>query len=334
MRLHPLAGTGWLQDLPPARSRSVELQELRRFFSLSFHGEEALLKGLRVLLAAEEGAPFRAYLPTLIEEEERHQRMFQSFCQAHAGGLLPDQMFPFPGESADPTRLLVFFCQAFLFEELLDAYNRDLAQDAGLDPLVREINRLHHEEESRHLAFDLTVIPHILESLDSALGPERMARERAEIAEYLERYLHWLEAAFCTHEAYAAAGLPRPHAASRAALLCGPVPGFHAPALARARRALAPLGLLPAAPAASPGDGLLLQLEAWLLRHSRAPMRGRIPPGLDLIEHGVLDSLLFLKFVAQLEELSGQAVMTANPDLADFRTLERIRARWFPPIRN
>lgn len=65
---------------------------------------------------------------------------------------------------------------------------------------------------------------------------------------------------------------------------------------------------------------------------SRRPELGTIDPDFDLIENRVLDSLGFVTFLYVLEEQTGREISLdqASPD--DFRTLRRIRERFYDDV--
>jgi hypothetical protein len=246
-----LHGTPAARACDPDCLRRLAEQEARNFFSLAYHGERSFVASLRGLRArrAADGA-FADYLDVLIEEEMRHMDMFRQFCDRYAGGLLPDRMIPFPAHGEDPTLDLVVYCQAFLFEEILDHFNVAMARDERLHPLVREIHRVHHVEEARHLAFDRACIQEECARLQATLDANRMAAEQREISDYLERYVACVRGEFCNVDAYRAAGVPEPFAARRAALAGGELWLAQRAALRPARAFLSGLGLLPAAEAA------------------------------------------------------------------------------------
>jgi acyl carrier protein len=54
-----------------------------------------------------------------------------------------------------------------------------------------------------------------------------------------------------------------------------------------------------------------------------------IDPDFDLIENRVLDSLSFVDFLYVLEEQTGQEISLDTVSAEDFRTLNRIKARFF-----
>ncbi|MFI6651568.1 acyl carrier protein [Streptomyces sp. NPDC050529] len=62
---------------------------------------------------------------------------------------------------------------------------------------------------------------------------------------------------------------------------------------------------------------------------SRKPELTAIDPDLDLIDNRILDSLGFISFLYVLEERTGQEISLDSVTPEDFRTLNRIRARFF-----
>ncbi|CAA9256813.1 MAG: hypothetical protein AVDCRST_MAG41-2222 [uncultured Corynebacteriales bacterium] len=54
-----------------------------------------------------------------------------------------------------------------------------------------------------------------------------------------------------------------------------------------------------------------------------------IDPELDLIENRILDSLGFIDFLYLLEESTGTEITLDSVSAEDFRTLNRIKARFF-----
>ncbi len=79
----------------------------------------------------------------------------------------------------------MFFGKVLIFEELVDVYNKRMAKDERLAPIIRQINFLHHRDESRHLAFGRLLVKDLFEQYSREWSTE--ARER--ISDYLKNYL-------------------------------------------------------------------------------------------------------------------------------------------------
>ncbi|MEU2059749.1 acyl carrier protein [Streptomyces sp. NPDC013455] len=78
--------------------------------------------------------------------------------------------------------------------------------------------------------------------------------------------------------------------------------------------------------AAAPGGTGDLVLDFLL---ARRPELGTIDPDYDLIDNRVLDSLGFVNFLYVLEEQTGREISLDTVSPEDFRTLRRIRERFF-----
>lgn len=65
---------------------------------------------------------------------------------------------------------------------------------------------------------------------------------------------------------------------------------------------------------------------------ARRPELGSIDPDFDLIDNRVLDSLGFVNFLYVLEEQTGREISLDTVSPEDFRTLRRIRERFFDAV--
>ncbi|TMR97079.1 acyl carrier protein [Nonomuraea basaltis] len=69
------------------------------------------------------------------------------------------------------------------------------------------------------------------------------------------------------------------------------------------------------------------EIVAWI-RSKNPDLEGDVPPGTDLIETRLIESLAFLEFIGLLEELSGKPIDVGSLAIDDFRTLDRIAERF------
>ena len=70
-------------------------------------------------------------------------------------------------------------------EELGDYYNVLIARDERVDPLVREINRVHHIDEARHLAFGRLHLSELCSRSLPEWSAETLTGFRSWLVEYL-----------------------------------------------------------------------------------------------------------------------------------------------------
>jgi hypothetical protein len=243
--LDSLNGTEIGASLDEKTRQRLRLQELRNLFSVSFHSEQKLILGLRGVRDSFEGTPIAEYLDVFTSEERRHSFWFKSFCDRYCHGLLPDELPQFSSASSDQTARIMFLSMAFLVESVLDIYNRRLARDMSLHPIVRRINHLHSVEEARHMSFDRAALLNCVVELEAELGVEQANQELIHLADFLGQIPGLLLNGFCSPNLYAAAGIEDGEEASRQALQHGPTANIHKMALASSRKFLDSIALLP-----------------------------------------------------------------------------------------
>ncbi len=198
-----LSGTSVFESLSQTARKRLSFFEAVNFFSLNVHGERRLLEGIARRLYVHPHAKLASYLQHFLDEENKHMVYFAEFCNRYAAKIYPERVLAFPRDYAEGEEDFLFFAHVLIFEELVDAYNKRMAQDPRLVPVVREINRLHHLDESRHLAFGRRLIKRLYH--DHAPGWSAATLER--IQNDLSAYLVATWRAFYNPAAYSDAGL-------------------------------------------------------------------------------------------------------------------------------
>jgi hypothetical protein len=178
--------------------------ELINFFSINVYGIRDLILGLAPYIDSSEYAEESEYLHHFIGEENGHQWFFAHFCRRYEGRLYqPVALSAATSWNDSAIDAFLVFARVVLFEEVVDHYNLAMAQDDSLPPLVREINAVHHEDESRHIAFGRRMAQALHHRVLERHGPEK-ARE---LHGYLERYLWWVVEALFNPKMYTDAKL-------------------------------------------------------------------------------------------------------------------------------
>jgi P-aminobenzoate N-oxygenase AurF len=161
------------------------LLEAVNFFSLNIHGERHLMAGIAHRLHGEYPPAVNQYLHHFLDEENKHMAYFAEFCMRYAGFTYPDRSLVFPREFALGEEEILFFGKALLFEELVDEYNAHMARDARLCPVARQINDMHHRDESRHRAFGRRLLVQLFERYTGTWSEATLSGVRAYLAAYL-----------------------------------------------------------------------------------------------------------------------------------------------------
>ncbi|MEV0410663.1 diiron oxygenase [Streptomyces sp. NPDC050448] len=198
-------GTDLMDELSPARLQALSRWESVNFYSLNVHGiRELLIEVTRRVHTPGFELPSE-FFHHFIGEENDHMWFFATFCLKYAAKIYPDKSVKLPEAPRDPDiENFLVFARILIFEQIVDHYNVHLAADRRLHQTVRHINRLHHQDESRHIAFGCRLVQLLWERLlDSGLNEVT----RHELRSYLSRYLTTSMESFYNPAVYRDAGL-------------------------------------------------------------------------------------------------------------------------------
>jgi hypothetical protein len=168
-----------------AQRKLLSFYEAVNFYSLNIHGERMLIEGLSRRLYRRGNEAISPYLHHFLDEENKHMYYFGSFCSRYAGKVYPEKKLVMDREQVPGEDDFLFFARVVVFEEIVDVHNREMAKDARLVPLAREINRLHHFEETRHLSFGRKVTQELWETWRPRWSDDDAARVRGYLADYV-----------------------------------------------------------------------------------------------------------------------------------------------------
>jgi len=195
----PLAG-----ELPPGVLRALSRWESVNFYSLNVHGiRELLIEVTRRIHTPGFELP-SAFFHHFIGEENEHMWFFAEFCLRYAGRLYPEKRLRLPASHDPLMENFLVFARILVFEQIVDHYNVRMAGDERLHPTIRHLNRLHHQDESRHIAFGRRIVELLWERVGEA-GLDEEGRRAT--AAYLDRYLTATVESFYNPAAYRDAGI-------------------------------------------------------------------------------------------------------------------------------
>jgi hypothetical protein len=180
-------GTPEYEALDDAQRRRLSFFEIANFFSLVLQGERPLVQGLvHRFHAKNESAAVTDYLHHFVDEENKHMIMFGEFCHRYVGKVYPEKKISLPREYAKGEEDVAFYCKVMVVEEYGDYYNVAIEKDERIEPLVRELNRVHHVDEARHLAFGRVRLAELFEQHAAGWTSETLDGFQAWLAAYLK----------------------------------------------------------------------------------------------------------------------------------------------------
>lgn len=209
-----LYGTPYWERLDETARQRLSFFEAVNFFSLNIHGERILIQGLAKRLHRRDTGAISDYLHHFLDEENKHMYYFGRFCRDYAGKIYADRKLALPREYAAGEEEFVFFANVLVFEEIVDVYNRTMARDQRVHALSREINRLHHFEESRHLAFGRRLVA----DLYARWSPEWSDEVKRRVSDGLIAFMDATWQEYYNPEVYEDAGIVDAFAVRRAVI--------------------------------------------------------------------------------------------------------------------
>lgn len=198
-------GTEMMDVLAPEQLRALSRWESVHFYSLNVHGiRELLIEVMRRIHTPGFETPSE-FFHHFVGEENDHMWFFATFCLKYAGKIYPDKTLKLPEvpRNAAIENFLVFV-RILVFEQIVDHYNVRLAGDERLHTTIRHLNRLHHQDESRHIAFGRRLVQLLWEQLVAA-GVDAPARR--ETSGYVDRYITTSMESFYNPAVYRDAGI-------------------------------------------------------------------------------------------------------------------------------
>lgn len=199
-----LYGTDQYQNMSEIDRKRLSFWECINFFSLNIHGEKALLSSLVSNLYHKKwDAEIFEYLHHFIDEENKHMSLFGRFCERYAGKTYMDKKLVMQNEYSEGQEDFLFFAKVVIFEEIVDHFNVQMAQDTRLDPFIRSLHDYHHHDELRHLAFGRRITQHLFEKY----SPQWDASELGRVRNYLENYLRATWREYYNPDMYTDAGI-------------------------------------------------------------------------------------------------------------------------------
>ncbi|MFJ5233200.1 diiron oxygenase [Kitasatospora sp. NPDC088391] len=198
-----IAGTEFENELTEQQKMALSKWESINFYSMNVHGIRELLNEVidRVHTRGFEAAS--EFFHHFIGEENEHMWFFAEFCLRYGGKLYSTLRLEGESEKDPDIANLLVFSRILLFEELVDHFNTTMANDELLHETIREINRMHHRDESRHIAFGRELVSMLFDRVRPALSDEQLA----EIEAYLKGYVAMILDSFCSPVVYRDAGL-------------------------------------------------------------------------------------------------------------------------------
>jgi para-aminobenzoate N-oxygenase AurF len=200
--------TPFMERISERQLMALSKWESINFYSLNIHGIRELLLEVTKRIHSSGYEQHSEFFHHFIGEENEHMWFFAKFCLKYGGKVYPDKTVKIETGALEPDiETFLVFARIMIFEEIVDFFNSRMAKDNSLHPIIQEVNSVHHEDESRHIAFGRQLLKQLHSSLSSRYAPE----ELIEIGNYLNRYLDASIQSLYNPAVYRDAGIPDPY---------------------------------------------------------------------------------------------------------------------------
>ena len=133
---------------------------------------------------------------------------FAEFCNRYGPKIYATKAIPYSQFHEDDIQAFVAFARILISEEIGDFYNVRMLRDERLPPIVRNINRIHHMDETRHI----TMGRNLVETLWRNIQHKYSKNVIHDIVMSLSRFMIYYLQSFYNPSAYKDAGLEDPYA--------------------------------------------------------------------------------------------------------------------------
>jgi hypothetical protein len=200
-------GTEVAKTFTEEQLKAISKWESINFYSLNVDGIRELITEVIARIHTKDFAVSSEYFHRMIGEENEHMWFFAKFCLKYGGKIYPDKGIQLDVQGDGESAHFLVFARLLLFEEIVDFFNKKMGDDDRLHPTIRQINAVHHQDESRHVAFGRQIVSLLHRRLRDKLN----AQELGELELYLKRYLRRSVDGLVNPAVFRDAGIPNPY---------------------------------------------------------------------------------------------------------------------------
>jgi hypothetical protein len=205
-KLMSVYNTPQAQDMTKEQLIRLSHFEQSNYSSLNTHGERELLVDVIDRMHTPKYKLFSEYMHHLVTEENSHLWFFAEYCNRYGKLYQPKKMI-FASQFSDEVEDFLVFARLFVFEEIVVYFNKVMGKDESLPMIVRQLNRTHYEDESRHVAFGQEIALHLYNTIEFESDEVKFETKKA-IELYLLNYMAGMVRLFYPLHAYKDAGIP------------------------------------------------------------------------------------------------------------------------------
>ncbi|MEU3956467.1 diiron oxygenase [Streptomyces achromogenes] len=199
-------GTAAAERLTQEQLYALSRYESINFYSLNVHGIRELLIEVTKRIHTSGFETPSEFFHHFIGEENEHMWFFAEFCLRYGKKIYRQPAGASVEIPRSDVESLLVFARILIFEELVDHFNSKMALDTRLHETIRAINRIHHQDESRHIAFGRELVS----ALFTEVKKNSTEQELADVSAYIKRYMTYSFESLFNPQVYRDAGVEKP----------------------------------------------------------------------------------------------------------------------------
>lgn len=177
--------TPYMKQFSKEQLMRLSKWESVNFYSLNVHGIRELIIEVVKRIHTEGFELPSEFFHHFVGEENEHMWFFSKFCLKYGKKLYVDKKTKIEDSGNKEFEDFLVFARILIFEEIVDYYNITMGGDDTLHPLIRKINKVHHLDESRHIAFGREIV----KLLHNNLKETKSTEDLQHLEKYIKRYM-------------------------------------------------------------------------------------------------------------------------------------------------
>lgn len=201
-------GTRFMDQLGEPQLMALSKWESINFYGLIVYGIRELIQEVTKRIYKPKFEFASDYFHHFIGEENGHMWFFAKYCLKYGLKIYPDRRAKGEADQQEPdVEAFMVFSRILIFEELGDYFNVQIGKDESLHPMIRQLNNVHHQDESRHIAFGRQIVKQLYARLTIKNDPQKMVEHQ----NFLKRYMNLCAQNLYNPAAYKDAAIAEPY---------------------------------------------------------------------------------------------------------------------------
>lgn len=218
-----LYGTRFYSRLTECEKLKLSHLEFFLLCSISCYGEKEVISNISKIMMKDYYDDVRGYISIFLKEEFNHIYMFSEFCRRY--GKCYPSLYPYVEDNfitVPAINELLIFSRVLIFEEIGLTINQFITTDNSVDKMVKRINEIHYNDESRHISFGRLMVKYLMETVIVDI-PQQSLKE---INNHLSKYINTLHYDYVNYKILKEVGLKNAYEAREEIVSCNDITYF------------------------------------------------------------------------------------------------------------